>query len=81
MDRWTDNRRGDGTQVIQGLDGWIIMPADEGSPVSLCPCCDKPFLTDRAARLVADRVFPCRVSRPDADPDTARTGTAGPTPA
>jgi hypothetical protein len=61
-ERWQDNRREDGLTVVEGLDGWIIMPQAEGLPVAQCPCCDKPFAkTDkglRAAKLVADALYP-----------------------
>ena len=58
--RWTDNKRSDGCAIVQGVDSWVIMPADEGLPLALCPCCDKPFATPRSARLVADFMFPLR---------------------
>jgi hypothetical protein len=60
--RWQGNQRQDGLTVVEGVDGWIIMPKAEGLPVDKCPCCDKLFArTDigaRAARLVADMMFP-----------------------
>jgi hypothetical protein len=61
-ERWQGNQREDGLTVVEGLDGYVIMPQAEGLPIDKCPCCDKPFpRTDRgarAARLVADAVYP-----------------------
>ena len=61
-ERWQGNQREDGLTVVEGLDGWIIMPKAEGLPVAQCPCCDKAFAkTDkglRAAKLVADALYP-----------------------
>ena len=61
-EQWRGNQRQDGLTVVEGLDGWIIMPKGEGLPVDKCPCCDKTFakteIGERAARLVADMVYP-----------------------
>jgi hypothetical protein len=61
-ERWQGNRREDGLTVVEGLDGYVIMPKAEGLPLDKCPCCDKGFpRTDvglRAAKLVADLAFP-----------------------
>lgn len=56
--RWTENRRSDGLAILPGIDGLVIMPAGERLPLDKCPCCDKPFLTTRAAQLVADMMYP-----------------------
>jgi len=58
-DRWKDARRGDGLVVRETLDQtWLILPADDRPAISICPCCDKPFASQRAAMLVADEVYP-----------------------
>jgi hypothetical protein len=61
-EQWQGNRRCDGLTIVDGIDGWIIMPPAEGLPVDKCPCCDKGFARNdvgqRAARLVADLVYP-----------------------
>jgi hypothetical protein len=58
-DRWTNSCRIDGLKLMQGPDGaWIIMPRSEGLPVAECPCCNKPFATQKAARLCAEVLFP-----------------------
>jgi hypothetical protein len=63
VEQWTeDNRRRDGLAIVEGIDGLVIMPGDERLPMDRCPCCDKAFRRDatgmRAARLVADMLFP-----------------------
>ena len=61
-ERWQFNRREDGLTIVEGIDGWVIMPKAEGLPIDKCPCCDELFPRTeagaRAARLVADLVFP-----------------------
>jgi hypothetical protein len=61
-EQWQGNRRCDGLALVEGIDGWIIMPQAEGLPVDKCPCCDKQFFRNdagqRAAKLVADLVYP-----------------------
>jgi len=57
--------------IVGGLEGWVIMPRNEGLPIDKCPCCDKPFPRDgegrglRAAKLVADMLYPMTVEKPD----------------
>jgi hypothetical protein len=51
-------RRSDGLEVILGIDGWIIMPGDEGPPIDRCPCCGKALLSPLAAQIVADTMLP-----------------------
>jgi hypothetical protein len=58
-ERWTNSCRIDGLKVMKTPeDRWLIMPRSEGLPVSVCPCCDKPFATAQSARLCADVLFP-----------------------
>jgi hypothetical protein len=49
--------RSDGLAVIEGGEGWVILPKSDGLALDRCPCCDKPFRTMRAAQLVADQVY------------------------
>lgn len=61
-ERWRGNQRTDGLTIVEGLDGWLIMPKGEGLSLDTCPCCSKPFTRNdlglRAAKIVADYVFP-----------------------
>lgn len=61
-EQWQGDERVDGLTIVEGPDGWLIMPKTDGLPLDKCPCCDKPFAkTDqgkRAARLCADAVYP-----------------------
>jgi hypothetical protein len=59
---WPDpTMRRDGLTVTQGESGgWHILPRDARPVISQCPCCDKPLPTARAARLVADHVYPIK---------------------
>jgi hypothetical protein len=61
-ERWQGNQRQDGLAIVEGVDGWVIMPKAEGLPLDKCPCCDKVFARNdvglRAAKLVADMAFP-----------------------
>jgi hypothetical protein len=53
----TDTRRNDGLTIQKaGVDKWTIHNGSE--TITLCPCCDRPMKTLRAAKLVADAVFP-----------------------
>lgn len=60
--RWIGNRRADGLEVVAGIDGYAIIPANKGLAVDRCPCCDKNFprndVGSRGARLVADMLYP-----------------------
>ena len=57
--RWENSCRIDGLKVMRTPeDRWLIMPRSEGLPVSECPCCNKPFATQKAAILCADVLFP-----------------------
>lgn len=57
-ERWRGNKREDGLSVVEGVEGWIVLTPEGGEAMAICPCCEKPFLTDKAARLVADLVYP-----------------------
>jgi hypothetical protein len=37
---------------------WSILPSDGRDRIDQCPCCNKPFLTSRGAKLVANAVYP-----------------------
>jgi len=57
--RWENSCRIDGLKVMRTPeDRWLIMPRSEGLPVAECPCCNKPFATEKAARLCAEILFP-----------------------
>jgi hypothetical protein len=56
-DRWNGIRRRDGLCVAQGIDGWIIIPA-EGDAIDRCPCCQNRIGAPYHAKLIADRAFP-----------------------
>lgn len=58
-ERWSaDHVRDDGLRVYCiDNETWIITTA-RGASVEICPCCGLPFETPRAARLVADQIFP-----------------------
>lgn len=55
-ERWHDNRRQDGLTVIEGLDGWVIMPR-EANPLDRCPCCNRAFTEAIDARFAADFLY------------------------
>lgn len=74
-EQWIEGRRRDGLAVVEGIDGWVIMPGFGGGevarlPLDRCPCCDERFQRSdvgfRAARLVADLMYPVEAAR-DAD--------------
>lgn len=57
------NVRTDRTQVVRQFlndvgEHWVIVPHDERPAVALCPCCDRPFRTARAAKLVCNIIYP-----------------------
>ena len=57
----SDTKRRDGLYLHKLADeAWAIRY--KGKDVTACPCCDKP-LTRRAARLVADAVYPVEVEQ------------------
>jgi len=55
--RWSGGSRSDGLTVVEGGEGYVILPKSDGVALDRCPCCDKPFRTMRAAMLVADAVY------------------------
>jgi hypothetical protein len=65
---WQETKRRDGVKIVRGIDGWVIV-ATGGYTLATCPCCDKPLLTERAARLVADLVLPLNPPPVDRDFD------------
>ena len=58
MATWqSDTKRSDGLYVHKlGADSWAIR--FNGASVTECPCCGKGLVSQRVARLVADRVYP-----------------------
>lgn len=60
---WRKNARSDGVSVYsfpgQGGTLWGVIRRD-GSALTICPCCDNVFRTERAAKLVADILDPPR---------------------
>lgn len=54
---WRATRRRDGLVVAEGLDGWIVIPAD-GDAIDRCPCCKITPTTQQTAMRLADVVFP-----------------------
>jgi len=61
---WVQNERHDGLLITAGLDGWIIIPADERPAIDRCPCCARIFPTLCSAQIVADRDYPVRQLAP-----------------
>jgi hypothetical protein len=55
---WTDEFRADGVRVMR-LDGQRFrIDTGRGNTIDLCPCCGKSLPTARAAKLVADMIYP-----------------------
>jgi hypothetical protein len=54
---WRGVRRRDGLCIAQGIDGWIIIPA-EGEAIDTCPCCQNRIAQAYYAKLIADRAYP-----------------------
>lgn len=53
---WHGTERADGVIITPTPDGWTIEgPRGE---IALCPCCERPMRTARAAQLVADAIYP-----------------------
>ena len=67
MERWTnDVERLDGTTIQKLADTrWVVRAAD-GHTILACPCCGGAIETSRAARFVADAVFPLVKERQEA---------------
>jgi hypothetical protein len=59
-ERWTDDlHRADGIKIVrhpEDAGAWIVVAP--GGSIDECPCCGKVMLSPRAARLVADIVYP-----------------------
>lgn len=56
---WTGNKRDDGMAVAIALNGtFYVKPPDERWTITICPCCDKAFQTARAAKMVANAIYP-----------------------
>lgn len=59
--RWTsDTTRNDGLKIVQGMDGYVILPGDDSSALDRCPCCDIPFKSITSARMCADMIYHMR---------------------
>jgi hypothetical protein len=66
-ERWIEaGRRRDGLAILEGIDGYMIMPYSEGLPVDCCPTCTQRLATKRIARTAAEFLFPMES---DADAD------------
>jgi hypothetical protein len=56
---WEGNRRDAAMTVAKTLSAvWIVRPGDGRPVIAYCPCCGADFKTARAAKLVADAVYP-----------------------
>jgi hypothetical protein len=66
VDKWvSDTKRSDGLFVHKlATDNWAIR--FKSVSVTACPCCDKPLVSLRSARLVADAAYPLRDDPPAA---------------
>jgi hypothetical protein len=60
--RWIANRREDGVEIVERNDGSVLdtcmIVTPWGASLTECPCCNLPFRSKRAARLVADMIYP-----------------------
>lgn len=58
VENWTGHRRSDGAHIVPGEQGnWQVIAS--GKPMlTICPCCDKPFATPRAAKLACNVIYP-----------------------
>lgn len=58
------NVRTDRLQVIRQpsepdqAETWVIVPHDDRPALTTCPCCSKLFETAKAAKLIANIVYP-----------------------
>lgn len=58
---WSGLWRRDGLCIVQaGKEEWIILAGDDRPAISHCICCGKPLITERAAKFVADAVYPVK---------------------
>jgi len=66
-ERWIEaGRRRDGLLIIEGIDGYMIMPQTEGLPLDCCPTCSQRLKTRLIARCAAEFLYPMQS---DADAD------------
>lgn len=57
VEGWNGNKRPDGVHV--GTIGKVYVAIHPRKPsIVICPCCSKPFATARAAKLVANVMWP-----------------------
>jgi len=60
-ERWIESgRRRDGLLIIEGIDGYMIMPQSEGLPVDCCPTCSQRLRTRLIARCAAEFLYPMK---------------------
>jgi hypothetical protein len=57
IEGWNGDRRPDGVRVRPIGRVYVAMHPIKPSIVT-CPCCSKPFATSRAAKLVANAMWP-----------------------
>ena len=55
---WTGDSRRDGVKIERRENGLFVALHPGGEKAAACPCCNNRLLTARAARLVADYVWP-----------------------
>ena len=55
--RWIEGKRIDGLAVVEGGEGYVILPKSDGLAMSECPCCGTALRTMQRAQLVADHVY------------------------
>ena len=77
MGKWrTPLERGDGVTINKlGDERWVIRRGRQ--VVDECPCCDRPMLTPRDARQVADAVFPLVDAGGEVQPARPKPGCRG----
>jgi hypothetical protein len=46
--------------IIEGIDGYMIMPQSEGLPVDCCPTCSQRLRTRLIARCAAEFLYPMK---------------------
>jgi hypothetical protein len=61
---WEGHQRSDGAAVVVTDEGHWIALVPGMAPVILCPCCQKPFPTARAAKRVCNAVRPLMSDKP-----------------
>lgn len=65
---WNGGLRSDGMRIVKPADQefYVIAPHDGRPRIATCLCCKLPFETERAAKLVANAVYPPRQAGSDA---------------